>query len=44
MPEANIEGGGHECAGTIKFVSAHSEKILEEIKEMIKQLKNEQKE
>jgi RecJ-like exonuclease len=39
MPTANIEGGGHECAGTIKFVSAHSEKILEEIKEMIRNLK-----
>ncbi|MFA5931555.1 MAG: DHH family phosphoesterase [archaeon] len=39
MPQANIEGGGHECAGTIKFVSAHSEKILEEIKELIRTTK-----
>ena len=39
MPQANIEGGGHECAGTIKFVSAHSETILEEIKELVKTVK-----
>ncbi|MEK6958547.1 MAG: DHH family phosphoesterase [archaeon] len=38
MPEANVEGGGHECAGTIKFVSAHSDKILEAIKEMVRNL------
>lgn len=44
MPQANIEGGGHECAGTIKFVSAHAEKILEEIKEQIRTLKIEQEE
>jgi len=44
MPEANIEGGGHECAGTIKFVTAHSEKILEEIKELIKTTKFEKEE
>ena len=38
IPTANIEGGGHECAGTIKFITAHSEKILEEIKEMVREI------
>ena len=38
MPEANVEGGGHECAGTIKFVSAHSEKVLENIKGQLRGL------
>ncbi len=38
MPEANVDGGGHECAGTIKFVSAHLDNIIEEIKTMLKEL------
>lgn len=36
LPEANVDGGGHEMAGTIKFVQAHSHDILERIKEMLK--------
>ncbi|MFZ5424536.1 MAG: DHH family phosphoesterase [Patescibacteria group bacterium] len=36
FPAANVDGGGHEMAGAIKFVSAHQEEILEEIKEMLK--------
>jgi RecJ-like exonuclease len=32
IPEANVDGGGHEMAGTIKFVSAHQAAILERIK------------
>jgi RecJ-like exonuclease len=35
-PEANVDGGGHEMAGAIRFISAHSEKLLEEIKTMLK--------
>ncbi|MDO8516907.1 MAG: hypothetical protein Q7S33_02170 [Nanoarchaeota archaeon] len=38
FPQANIDGGGHECAGTIKFVPAHLNAVLEEIKEQIKAL------
>ena len=38
MPEANVDGGGHECAGTIKFVSAHQVAVLENIKEQLKDL------
>lgn len=38
MPSANADGGGHEMAGTIKFVPAHLEKILEAIKEEIKKI------
>jgi RecJ-like exonuclease len=39
LPEANVDGGGHECAGTIKFVSAHLVSILENIKQQIRDLK-----
>jgi RecJ-like exonuclease len=38
IPEANVEGGGHEEAGTIKFVPAHLSRILELIKEFLKQV------
>ena len=34
-----VDGGGHECAGAIKFVSAHLTDILENIKMQIKELK-----
>ncbi len=39
IPEANVDGGGHECAGTIKFVSAHLNSIMENIKQQIRDLK-----
>ena len=39
IPHANVDGGGHECAGAIKFVSAHLTEILENIKEQVKSLK-----
>ncbi|MFT4343687.1 MAG: DHH family phosphoesterase [Candidatus Woesearchaeota archaeon] len=39
LPEANVDGGGHECAGTIKFVSAHQSAILQHIKQQIRSLK-----
>ncbi len=38
MPKASVDGGGHECAGTIKFVSAHLNDVIENIKEQIKNL------
>ena len=38
IPEANVDGGGHECAGTIKFVSAHLHAIMENIKQQIRNL------
>ena len=38
IPHANVEGGGHETAGAIKFVSAHQEKVLENIKEQVRKL------
>ncbi|MBI2414575.1 hypothetical protein HYV31_01870 [candidate division WWE3 bacterium] len=41
-PNANVEGGGHDVAGTIRFVSAFGDTILEEIKNMIKELKIEE--
>ncbi|MGV8169169.1 MAG: DHH family phosphoesterase [Candidatus Nanoarchaeia archaeon] len=39
LPEANVDGGGHECAGTIKFVPAHLTTIIEKIKGMLKEVK-----
>ncbi len=36
LPEANVDGGGHEMAGTIKFVPAHLTTILEKIKDMLR--------
>lgn len=38
IPEANVDGGGHECAGTIKFVSAHLNSVMENIKQQIRSL------
>ena len=38
LPQANVSGGGHECAGAIKFVSAHASDILENIKQQVKDL------
>ncbi len=36
IPQANVDGGGHECAGTIRFVGAHAEAILENIKAQLR--------
>jgi len=38
IPQANVSGGGHECAGAIKFVSAHFSEVLENIKQQVKDL------
>lgn len=35
FPEGNVEGGGHECAGTIKFSKNDFDKILKSIKAKI---------
>jgi len=40
-PNANVDGGGHEVAGTIRFVAAFGDTILEEIKTMLKEIKAE---
>jgi len=39
LPHANVDGGGHEMAGAIKFVSAHQEDVLANIKQQVKDLK-----
>lgn len=36
FPTANVDGGGHEMAGAIRFVSAHRDELLEEIKNILK--------
>ncbi len=38
LPNANVDGGGHEVAAAIKFVSAHFTDVLENIKQQIKEL------
>jgi RecJ-like exonuclease len=35
LPNANVEGGGHEQAGSIKFISAFGEEVLNFIKEQL---------
>lgn len=35
FPQANVDGGGHECAGTIKFNDAFFDEIFERIKEKV---------
>jgi len=39
LPEANADGGGHECAGTIKFVPAHMDAVLQIIKDELHKIK-----
>lgn len=36
FPYANVDGGGHEMAGAIRFVGAHKEILIEEIKNILK--------
>jgi RecJ-like exonuclease len=33
LPQANADGGGHECAGTVKFVAAHMDSVMQLIKD-----------
>lgn len=42
IPHAQIEGGGHECAGAIKFIPAHLHEIIQDIKNQIKELNYEE--
>jgi len=44
IPNAHAEGGGHECAGAIKFIPAHLVDIIETIKDQAKELDYEKKE
>jgi len=43
IPHSHIEGGGHECAGSIKFIPAHLNNIIENIKEQVRELNYESK-
>lgn len=38
IPEASVDGGGHECAGSIKFVPGHLTTVLENIKQQIRNI------
>ena len=38
VPEAQIDGGGHDFAGSVKFIEAAHDKILEELKKFISKL------
>ncbi|MFA5080800.1 MAG: hypothetical protein WC472_04250 [Candidatus Paceibacterota bacterium] len=44
LPNSQVEGGGHECAGAIKFIPAHLNDIIENIKNQINELDFEKKE
>lgn len=35
LPEANVDGGGHDVAGTIKFVEAHQDAIIQKIQDLV---------
>jgi RecJ-like exonuclease len=39
IPEANADGGGHECAGTVKFVPAHMDAVLQIVKDELHKIK-----
>ncbi len=39
IPQAGIDGGGHECAGSIKYVEGFGEKVLEEFRINVENLK-----
>ncbi|MFT4326399.1 MAG: hypothetical protein ACMXYK_02770, partial [Candidatus Woesearchaeota archaeon] len=41
LPGANVDGGGHECAGTLKFVNAHLQEVIENIKQQVKDIQHE---
>lgn len=38
IPEAGVDGGGHECAGTVKFLEGLSDKVLSLLVEEITKL------
>ncbi len=40
IPEAGIDGGGHECAGSLKFVEGLSRKVLENFAGKVASLKS----
>jgi len=42
LPQANVDGGGHEQAGAIKFVSAHLQAVLQRIKVYLREVKLEE--
>ena len=38
IPEAGIDGGGHECAGSIKYIEGLGEKVLSELLKEVKEM------
>jgi RecJ-like exonuclease len=44
IPEANVEGGGHETAGSLKFIPAHCQAILQYIQNKLKENSQQQDE
>ena len=38
MPGASIDGGGHECAGSVKFVEGLREKVISRFKGILKEM------
>lgn len=40
IPEASLDGGGHECAGSLKFVEGLREKVINRFSEIVKEMKH----
>lgn len=38
IPSAGIDGGGHECAGSIKFIEGLAEEVLKDFEEEVKNM------
>ncbi|WP_423792154.1 S1 RNA-binding domain-containing protein [Methanocaldococcus indicus] len=38
IPEASIDGGGHECAGSLKFVEGYRDRVINRFIEIIEKL------
>ncbi|GBF36373.1 archaea-specific RecJ-like exonuclease [Methanofervidicoccus abyssi] len=38
IPEASIDGGGHECAGSVKFVEGLRDKVLSKFVDILKKM------
>ncbi|ABO34595.1 phosphoesterase, RecJ domain protein [Methanococcus maripaludis C5] len=39
IPEASLDGGGHECAGSLKFVEGLREKVINRFAEVVLEMK-----
>lgn len=38
IPEASVDGGGHECAGSIKFVEGLRDRVLSKFVDILRKM------